>query len=136
MPALLDLERIEWPEVCGSSEQLTLLFEELFGNASAYGRAPFRMTLEGSGAEAIFGVLDHGSGIPLEHRERVLEPQQRLVPTRAHPGAGLGLSIAQRVVAMHGGKLWVAQGPEGGTHMRFTLPGMPGKSESSGTETL
>ena len=69
----------------------------------------------------MLGVLDGGPGIPVAYRERAFEPLQRLESQGSRPGAGLGLSIAARIVELHGGEIWIEDGPEGGAHLRFTL---------------
>jgi signal transduction histidine kinase len=50
-------------------------------------------------------VADHGPGIPEADRERVLERFVRLESSRTRPGFGLGLSLANAVMRLHGGSL-------------------------------
>ncbi len=50
-------------------------------------------------------VADHGSGIPAEKREDVLKRFVRLDESRSKPGTGLGLSLVEAVMELHGGKL-------------------------------
>ena len=50
-------------------------------------------------------VADSGPGIPEESRDRVLERFVRLDSTRSTPGNGLGLSLVQAVVRLHGARL-------------------------------
>ena len=40
-------------------------------------------------------------------------------------GAGLGLAISQRIVAQHGGLIWVESGPEGGAAFKVRLKAAP-----------
>jgi two-component system sensor histidine kinase KdpD len=37
-------------------------------------------------------------------------------------GMGLGLYLSKHLVEAHGGRVWIEQPPDGGTHVRFTLP--------------
>jgi len=112
-----DFERTPWPEVFGNAEQLKVLVTELVANARAYGAGSLRFTRE----DGILGVLDAGDGVPAEFRKRAFDPLQRLESHPMCPGAGLGLSIAARIVELHGGEIWIEDGPEGGAHVRFTL---------------
>jgi signal transduction histidine kinase len=50
-------------------------------------------------------VADHGPGIPPADRERVLERFVRLESSRTRPGFGLGLSLVNAVMRLHGGSL-------------------------------
>ncbi len=50
-------------------------------------------------------VADHGPGIPAERREDVLKRFYRLDESRSKPGTGLGLSLVEAVMELHGGRL-------------------------------
>jgi signal transduction histidine kinase len=50
-------------------------------------------------------VADRGPGIPAEKREEVLRRFVRLDESRSKPGTGLGLSLVEAVMGLHGGKL-------------------------------
>lgn len=64
-------------------------------------------------------VNDSGPGIPLEERERVVEPFHRIHPRGR--GAGLGLHLVSEVAQMHGGRLIVDESPAGGASVRIVL---------------
>jgi signal transduction histidine kinase len=59
------------------------------------------------GRYAVIEVQDNGPGIPREYHERVFEKFFRLPAHNVHnvKGYGLGLSFAQLVVRLHGGKI-------------------------------
>ncbi len=50
-------------------------------------------------------VADRGPGIPADKREDVLKRFVRLDESRSKPGTGLGLSLVEAVMELHGGKL-------------------------------
>ena len=63
-------------------------------------------------------IHDNGPGIPVEIRDRVLEP---FFTTKAR-GGGLGLPIARRSAELHGGSLSLSCPEQGGTVVTLTLP--------------
>jgi len=69
-------------------------------------------------------VQDSGRGIPDEQLAKIFEPFVRLSGAgRRAPGLGLGLSIARRLVALHGGTLTAASPGEGqGATFQLNLP--------------
>lgn len=88
------------------------------------GRIGVRAAQRGEWVEV--AVSDTGPGIPREHRDLIFESFRRLeAPGHQHPGSGLGLALAKNLVELHGGQIWVEDGPEGGSVFRFTLPVAP-----------
>ena len=67
-------------------------------------------------------IIDSGPGIPLERRDQVFVPFQRLGDTDNTTGVGLGLSIAKGFVEAMGGRLEVENTPGGGLTMVVALP--------------
>jgi signal transduction histidine kinase len=79
-----------------------------------------RLSLEGTrqnGAVAL-SVIDTGSGIPAERRPRVFEPFYSGKPN----GTGLGLTIAERIVTAHGGRIEIDSAPGRGTRVTLLFP--------------
>jgi two-component system nitrogen regulation sensor histidine kinase NtrY len=60
------------------------------------------------GADIAIDVIDNGTGLPKENRNRLLEPY---VTTR-EKGTGLGLAIVGKILEEHGGKLELFDAPE------------------------
>jgi len=69
-------------------------------------------------------VSDTGPGIPPEDRQEIFDDFVKL-PWEDGNGMGLGLAIARRFVAAHGGKIWVEGNPNGGSIFRILLPLKP-----------
>ena len=69
-------------------------------------------------------VRDTGIGIPESHQERIFEPFSQLDGShvRRHGGAGLGLSIVRRLVALLGGELSLESVEGAGTTVFVSLP--------------
>jgi len=71
-----------------------------------------------------YSVIDNGIGISLQDQQRIFEDfghAQRGSRTRGQ-GAGLGLSIARRLVELHGGNIWVVSELEQGSTFTFSIP--------------
>ncbi len=73
--------------------------------------------------ELVVEVADDGPGIPPQLVDRLFDPFLR-GPSRAGAprGTGLGLAVARGLVEAHGGRIFVANRPDGGAIFRFTLP--------------
>jgi signal transduction histidine kinase len=74
--------------------------------------------------EVAIEVADTGPGIPADDLARVFDPLYRGEGSRNRKtgGAGLGLTIARRIMIAHGGDLTAANGPEAGAIFTATLP--------------
>lgn len=118
------------PIVPGDAIQLEQLFTNLLGNAlkfAAPGR-PLSVTVTSRRVDDGWevSVADNGIGIPPQHRDRVFRMFQRLHGVDDYPGTGIGLAIAQRIVARHGGEICVADSAKDrGTTISFTLLEVP-----------
>jgi len=66
-------------------------------------------------------VADRGIGVPEEQRARIFEPFHRAPAAEGFPGAGLGLAVCRRLVALHGGEIGVETNPGGGSVFWFTV---------------
>ncbi len=75
---------------------------------------------------AVIVVRDDGVGIPLHDQQAIFDPFSRTASSLAHSGKtglGLGLSLAQRLVQMHGGTIEVfSEGPNHGSEFTVRLP--------------
>jgi len=101
------------------------VLRNLVANASAYGpeRSTIGVVTARSGDRITIDVLDQGPGIPEEDRARVFERFYRVDKSRARDpgGTGLGLAIVRHLIELHGGRVSVANRPEGGARFRVEL---------------
>lgn len=109
--------------VLGHEELLIQLFQALLQNAIVHGRAGQTIEVNfqetaGQGVEAT--ISDRGPGIPNEALERVFRLFETL---ETGSRTGLGLALCQKIVELHGGKIWLRNRPEGGLEVHFTLTG-------------
>lgn len=108
-------EGIEPARISGSDEALAILLRNLLGNA-------FRYASEGSAVAVALAVADDTVTLKVRNDcpplavEAFRRLKQRFyrVPGSRGPGAGLGLSIVERVATLHGGEFTVEPGGSGG----------------------
>src|SRR6266436_3909767 len=82
------------------------------------GRGRLGIAVSLSGALVAIAISDTGRGMPAEERRRVFEP----FFSRKPAGTGLGLTIARRIVASHGGRIEIESTPGRGTCFTILLP--------------
>ncbi|HDR2753552.1 TPA: two-component system sensor histidine kinase PmrB [Enterobacter asburiae] len=121
--------KVIWPEkspltVQGDAVLLRLMLRNLLENAARYSPTgttiTVRITQQDDGTQV--SVIDQGPGIDEAHRQSITEPFRRL--DQRYGGSGLGLSIVQRIVQLHRGRLTLENGPEGGLIASCWLPSM------------
>lgn len=84
--------------------------------------SPIDITVRREDKELQVAVVDRGAGIPADDRERVFDKFYRLHSPRHVSGTGLGLSICKGIIEAHGGRIWAAPRPGGGSVFTFSLP--------------
>jgi len=114
----------------GRTELIYRAVENLIRNAvrhtPAQGRVAVQARVDGSRPVMCIEVLDHGIGVPLEELSMIFDPffRGRSQQGAATNGYGLGLAIAQRAVAAHGGTIGACHQSGAGLCVRIELPGI------------
>ena len=100
---------------------LGMLLQNLVGNAIQHAPHGGRIlvSLQRQSDQLVLQVEDSGSGVPEADRERLLE---RFHTQGTSQGAGLGLSIVQRICERHQGTLVLGNSALGGLLVKITLP--------------
>jgi signal transduction histidine kinase len=105
---------------------LTRAVENLLDNALRHtpSGGEIRVGWRIAGDTVAIDVVDTGPGIPADDLPRVFDPLYRGEGSRNRRtgGAGLGLTIARRILVAHGGDLTAANAPDGGAAFTATLP--------------
>ncbi|RMH93205.1 sensor histidine kinase [Lysobacter pythonis] len=110
--------------VRGDALLLREAIKNLIDNALKYGGdGPLQIALTLEDARAVLTIADHGPGISAADAGRVFERFARGEGAAAG-GAGLGLAIVKRVIDAHGGRINLANRPQGGLVATLHLPRM------------
>lgn len=124
------------PAVQVDGSRIVQVLSNLLSNAAKYtdpgGTIAISASLDADRAAVIVSVSDTGCGIPAEHLphifERLYQVDERSHAS-THAGLGLGLSIAQEIVTLHGSELQVDSEVGKGTTFRFLLPVALGRGD-------
>jgi signal transduction histidine kinase len=115
------------PPVHADRAIVNILLGNLVGNALKHGQSARGLAIEigsialADGTTAYF-VRDNGPGLTKDVADQLFKPMTKTEGARDE-GLGLGLAIAARAVARHGGKIWVESQPGQGATFLFTLRG-------------
>jgi two-component system sensor histidine kinase BarA len=122
----------ELEPVTADREKVAHIVGNLLGNAidftpqggRVWVRAQRIVANEGATVECMVEVGDTGIGIDPEHHELVFREfaQVDSSASRQHHGTGLGLTIARKLVELHGGRIWLESELGSGSRFFFTIP--------------
>lgn len=120
----------DMPAIMADREKIAHVIGNLLGNAIEFtppeGRVWLRAARNDSDGSAsiVVEVGDSGVGISPEHHDLIFREfaQVDSTPSRSHHGTGLGLTIARKLVELHGGRIWVESELGTGSRFFFTVP--------------
>lgn len=110
------------PMIWADPDRIAQLVTNLVENALRHGRGVSRITVRGARDDrdgAVLVVEDHGTGIPVEIRERIFT---RFWRSGEAGGSGLGLYIVRGIVEGHHGEVGIGETDDGGARLTIWLP--------------
>ncbi|MDC7693184.1 MAG: sensor histidine kinase [Asticcacaulis sp.] len=113
------------PEVSGDPNRLYQLFYMLIDNAIKFRRRnqPLVIDIGCEETEQAYwiSITDNGIGIDPMFHDDVFRPLRKLHNDDVYDGAGMGLTLARKIVLMHGGQIGIGSSDDG-TAISFSLP--------------
>jgi signal transduction histidine kinase len=109
----------------GDEQRIVQVFLNLVGNAIKFTEeGEVKVEVTSSNSKFLVAVSDTGPGLSEADQQRIFEEfhQADSSSTKKKGGTGLGLTISKKIVAMHGGRIWVESSPGQGSTFWFTLP--------------
>ena len=120
--AAIDVEPL--PRVTGNPTTLRQLFQNLIANAIKFvDDKPPRIRIWAAEVPNgwRFTVRDNGIGVDPDKTEEIFGMFARVHKHESYDGTGVGLAVCQRIVDVHGGRIWVEPAPGGGSQFMFTI---------------
>jgi len=109
----------------GDPGLMHIVLENLLGNAwkftSRTERARIEVGCEERAGELVYFVRDNGAGFDMKYSAKLFGAFQRLHSPEEFEGTGIGLSMVQRIVARHAGRIWAEAAVGKGATFYFTL---------------
>lgn len=102
---------------------LTNLLANAWKFTGKHADAQVAFGMEPLDGEPVFWVADNGAGFDMAWAHRLFKPFERLHRADEFEGFGVGLATVQRIVALHGGRVWADGSPGQGARFHFSLGG-------------
>lgn len=113
----------ELGEALADRERVIEVWQNLVENAIKYAKPGVPPALEATSeprnGQNAFLLRDNGIGIKSEYRDKAFALFEKLDPRSE--GTGIGLALVKRIVEVHGGRVWIEDGVDGGSTFIFTL---------------
>lgn len=116
-----------------------LVFVNLVENAIKYtlnsNPAKIEVGCSRAARDAFFFVRDNGIGFDMKYADKLFRPFSRLHREEQFQGTGIGLTIVERIIARHGGRIWVDAAEGRGATFYFTLGPSAPRQAATGLDT-
>lgn len=125
-PRQLHVHIGDLPDTAGDPILLKQVFHNLLSNAFKFTRnqdlPEVKVGCRQQEQETIYSVCDNGAGFDMRFAGNLFQAFHRLHSATDFEGTGVGLSLVQRIIHRHGGRIWVEAAVNHGATFYFTLP--------------
>ena len=126
-------------EIWGDQVRLRQILHNLISNAIKFTPSGGSVQIEGSrddNGDVLFKVTDSGIGMTPTEAQFALEPFRQAEPSlaRSHDGSGIGLTLCQSLVQLHGGSVEIESEKGKGTTVTVRLPASRVVTEQTPTQ--
>ena len=122
----IDVKLDGLPPALGDRALTRQVLKNILENAVKFtaAREPARIETgaRGEGNETVYYVKDNGIGFDMSYHDKLFDVFQRLHSPGKYEGSGIGLSIVQRIIQRHDGRIWAEGDVDKGATFYFTLP--------------
>ena len=122
----VEIRVAELPACLGDPALLKQVYSNLLANALKFTREKATAIIEVGykehDGERVYFVRDNGAGFDMRYAQKLFGAFQRLHSHEQFEGTGIGLSIVQRIIHRHGGRIWATGQVDKGATFNFTLP--------------
>jgi len=111
-------------EIWGDTDMLRRVVANLLSNAIKYSPPGSPIQIRGwtDQDQAVLSIEDHGRGIPDDEKTKLSEPYYRAKNSHGVHGTGIGLYVAKRFIARHGGSIDIKSTLGVGTSVTIRIP--------------
>ena len=122
----VEIHAANLPDCVADPLLLRQVFSNLLSNALKFSRQRTPAVIEIGATpgetETVYFVRDNGTGFEMEYSHKSYNVFQRLHRYEDYEGAGVGLSIVQRIVQRHGGRVWAESAVDQGATFFLSIP--------------
>ncbi|MBI5503424.1 MAG: hypothetical protein HY899_01375 [Deltaproteobacteria bacterium] len=114
------------PSVSGDPKLLRTVMRNLLENAWKYSAArnPAHISFGATSidGEVVYQVTDDGVGFDMSYSGKLFDTFEQLHPRTEFSGVGIGLAAVNKIVELHGGRVWGESVEKSGAVFSFTIP--------------